>query len=79
MSINNEFTENNKVHFMNVLTDSLELTQDDKIRIINILSTDLNLKPLREVGKEVGKSYNGLKNYGNPVIIAGKYFGVSKL
>jgi hypothetical protein len=63
---------------MNLFSDAIETNEEDQIRLINLLASNLNLKPLKVIAKELDKSYNGLKNYGNPVIIAGKYFGVSK-
>ena len=79
MSKIKENTDNRKVHFVNILTDSLELTTEEQIKILNTLASNLNIKPLKVVAKEQNKSYNGLKKYGNPIKISGKYFGISKI
>jgi len=76
---NIEYQDNQEVHLMNLLGSVLDLDEKDKVIIINLLATDLNLKPLKTVAKEQDKSYNGLKQYGEPVIICGKYFGISKI
>ena len=76
---NIECQEKEEVHLMNVISKILDLTSEEKIRVINLLSTDLNLKPLKTIAAEQNKSYNGLKNFGNPVLLCGKYFGVSAI
>lgn len=70
---------NTEVHFVNLLNDSLELSEEQQVRMLNVIANNLNIKPLKVVAKEVGKSYNGLKDHGNPIVIAGKYFGISKV
>lgn len=52
----------------------LELDIKEKERVINFIASSMDLKTIPEAKKITGKSYNGLKKFGNVVKLIGRNY-----
>ena len=52
----------------------IEADETDKLAALNILLSSLNVRSIQSEADKLGKSYNGVKNFGKTIKIVNKLF-----
>ena len=63
-----------KLNLLEVINFIINSDIEDKKRLIKIIDTELGLTPISKAKDVLGKSYNGIKNFGDVINIGGKNF-----
>ncbi len=78
----NQQTEHNrtvqKLHLRDVMEYIIDADQDKQIQLIKMLSVELKLTPISRAKDILGKSHNGIKNFGNTIKLGDKTFAILK-
>lgn len=76
----NQQSEHNRTVQKLHLRDVMEyiIDADENIQIIKMLSVELKLTPISKAKDIIGKSYNGIKQFGKTIKLGGKIFAILK-
>jgi hypothetical protein len=77
INIENHYVQ--KLNKYDVIEFILESDNNSKIKLLNIIVTELGLMTVQDYANKVGKSYNGVKKFGNTINIAGKLFVINEI
>ncbi len=55
-----------------------ELTETESVFLVQFIASYLDLKTISDTAKHRGKSFNGINNFNDKVIIGGKKFIINK-
>ena len=55
-----------------------KLSNEDMVFLVQFIASTLELKTISDTAKHRGKSFNGIKNFNDKVIIGGKKFIINK-
>lgn len=66
------------LHLADVMEFIIDADIDTQTRIFKLIATQLDLQPLSVAEKILPQSYNGIKNYGKTLDVAGKRLVIMK-
>ncbi len=67
-----------KLHLRDVMEFIIDSKEDVQKQLINLLGHELKLTPISKAKDILGKSFNGVKQFGNTIQIGGKRFAILK-
>ena len=55
-----------------------DITETESVFLVQFIASYLDLKTISDTAKHRGKSFNGIKNFNDKVLIGGKKFIINK-
>lgn len=67
-----------KLHLRDVMEYIIDSKEDVQKQLVTLLDYELKITPISKAKEILGKSYNGVKQFGNTIKVGGKLFAILK-